>query len=224
MLIDLQVHSNLGSPDSLLSPEEIVGECIESRIDGVALTEHNSCFHSPEIFNDAGLVLIPAREVALAGHHILVLSTDEQMLQSMDGSLTEQAEMFLRDDVACIWAHPGAVAGAGTYPTFRIDPSPVREVVSAIEILNGRHLHFSTEVEVALRLSLETMLPGTAGSDAHRPGDVGRCVTIVDSDRADGAAGVITAIRKGNVEPALNSVWAEKWGSDYRHDLRQYLR
>lgn len=222
MLCDLQVHTTLGSPDSHIAPEELVGSASMAGIHGVAVTEHSSFDHAALRAATKHLLVVPAREVTCGGAHILVLSTDEGLLSDLGGAVDPGDERLRRQDTACIWAHPAAPGGSAAYPPVAPGSEVLRDVICAVELLNGRHLHDHRAIEVAAQLAEALGLPVTGGSDAHRVEDVGRCATRFPDSVGD-PAGIVEALRKGECSPVLNERWAELRGYDYRESLGRYL-
>lgn len=222
MLIDLQVHSNFGSPDSALSYEQIIEGCQNADIQGVALTEHRAVdSKAPAVFARAGLVLVPGREVSCAGAHLLILSADASVFDDLPVLIDPQTLARIRKHAAIVWAHPAAPAGSSAYAPRLPKVGPLKGSIDAVEVLNGRHLHFPDAIGIAQELAAELGVALTGGSDAHREGEVGRCVTAVKAGKSQDASGVVEAIKRGDCRAVLNDLVA---GAPYRSDLAEYLR
>lgn len=191
----------------------------------MALTEHDPPDHADAIshMTAAGLLAVTAREVSCVGAHLLVFSDDQELLRTIPRVVDPHHPMLHRNDIAVVWAHPAAPSGSSAYAPVAADPERLRGVVHAVEILNGRHLHFPEAVDRAEQLAAELGVGRTAGSDAHRPEDVGRCFTAMDADPSRATSGVVDAIRDGRVEPVLSRAWAVSQGYDYRTSLERYL-
>lgn len=225
MKIDLQVHTALGSPDSQIDPLALPNLCRDRGLDGVALTEHRqSSFHQIcQLMASEGLTLIPAREVSCGAAHLLVLCEDEHLLETLTPLVSHEHPVLAQEGVAVIWAHPAAPAGSSAYaPSIKRD-SAIEAILSGVEVLNGRHLHFAAAVEGAESLARQTHLAATAGSDAHTEEDLGRCFTEIDCQLTEGVSGVIKAIRSGLTRPVLSADWASRRGQVYRSSLQEYL-
>lgn len=225
MKIDLQVHTLPASRDSIIEASDLPEACVRSGIDGIALTEHDPPDHSEAIaqMTAAGLLAITAREVSCIGAHLLVISEDEDLLRELPRVVEPTHPLLGRRDVAVIWAHPAAPSGSSAYAPVSADPERLRGVVHAVEVLNGRHLHFPDAVERAEQLAAQLGVGRSGGSDAHRQEDVGRCFTEIDADASDGTAGVVEAIRVGRVAPVLSRAWSASQDYDYRSSLTRYL-
>lgn len=221
----MQVHTTEGSDDSQLDPRELVNGCVHAGLDGVGITEHSASVMTgtAEMLAAAGLVLVPGREVSCGIAHLLVFSTDQDLLMRLPRSISLVEPALSHPDVACVWAHPAAAGGSGAYPPFIPPGEQVSKLVHAVEVLNGRHLAFGASVTIAVELAASLGLNSTGGSDAHDVADVGRCFTEVDARPQDGASGVIRAIRGGATRPVLSEMWARSHGYDYREDLERFL-
>lgn len=171
---------------------------------------------------DHGRKLLPGREVAFGSHHVLVFSADEDLLRSLPEKPT--AEQLADAALACLWAHPAFPGGAGVYPPMVPDSGRMKEFLSAVELLNGRRMHVADGISQAADAARQLGLPLTAGSDAHRPDEVGKCFTEVDVDDAADATTVVAAIRAGRVAPHLSAPWAALHGYDYRQELAGFVK
>ncbi len=226
MLVDLQIHTSVASPDSVITPEELAHSAKEVGLDAVAVTEHRPPTFDVlrEALEDKEIVLLPGREVSLLGAHVLVLSEDEELLKALPPLVLASDSLLQHEHIALVWAHPAAPAGSSAYPPSVFGHAGgLLDLIHGIEVLNGRHLHFEASVGQAETIAAGYNLGMTGGSDAHRPSDVGRCATFVESLSEDGAAGLVGAIRAGRTRPVLNERWAAARSYDYRPSLQRYL-
>jgi PHP domain-containing protein len=221
--IDLQVHSALGSGDSKIQPEELAEACLSSGLDGVGLTEHAPTRYERlrESFEEAGLTLVPGREIASGSHHILVFSADEDLLWSLP--VRPSPGQLADSKLACVWAHPAFPGGASVYPPMVPDYRGLSEFIRGVELLNGRRMHLPEGIAAATEAARSLGLPLTSGSDAHRVDEVGKCFTEISAETSD-ATGIVAAIRAGAVRPHLSAPWAEVHGYDYRRELAEFLK
>jgi predicted metal-dependent phosphoesterase TrpH len=222
--LDLQVHSVLGSGDSVIQPDELADACVSAGIDGVGLTEHSTTRYEElrSALEDRGCKLLPGREVAFGPHHVLVFSADEDLLRSLPTK--PAAEQLADPALACLWAHPAFPGGAGVYPPMVPNHDRMKEFLNAVELLNGRRMHVADGISQAFDAARQLGLPLTAGSDAHRPDEVGKCFTEVEVEDGADTAAVVEAIRAGRVAPHLSAPWATLHGYDYRQELAGFLK
>lgn len=156
-------------------------------LDGVALTNHDYYADFDPIVNRP--LLVPGIEITTTAGHVLVVGPDPPS-RTDPGSLTPAEVVERAHDRGCvaIIAHP-----------FR--RSRVRESgadFDAVEI-NGKHTDHIGRVQ---ELSETLELPIVGGSDAHFPFESGRAATRIDATELTPET-VVTAIRKGKVEPRL---------------------
>lgn len=207
MLIDLHTHTSRYSWDSTLTADELIDLAKEAGLDGICLTEH-------DFFWDADDVLRLSRK-----HEFLVLPGVE--INTDDGHILCYGLGFYKYGMHRVNELAHHVNGAGgvmvaAHPYRRQLPrdqlsesdyeaavqrssrNPAYGYCVALERFNGRGK--PAENGFAAEVCDVVGLPCTAGSDAHSPGDIGRCATeFVDS--IDGLAGLIEALRKGRHRP-----------------------
>lgn len=187
MIIDLHVHTTLGSDDSLIEPDALIEIAKSQRLDGVCVTEHGN--QRPK-----GLEELAAR------HNFLVMGGIEAgtewgdlLIFGLDGfprRLYRARDLcrFVRENGGVmVLAHPfrqelsprpGVRAAAIT-----VEEACQREVlqfVDAVEVANG----FATDEDVRFSRDVCARLgmKGTGGSDAHAVQEIGFCVTLFDHD------------------------------------------
>lgn len=175
MKIDLHVHTS-HSYDASGSPEEVLAQAAEIGLDGIAITEHNS-YHKTEIFLELApyydLVVFAGAEVPTLLGHYLVFSENISQWNPYCHSLRNAQDLV--DDVnsqggAIISAHPYRFGlGFGGREVKKL------KGLSAIEVYNGGN--HNGDNKSAMQIASEMNLPGTAGSDAHRIEEIGRCYT-----------------------------------------------
>lgn len=221
MLFDLQVHTQLGSPDSEMTPGQAAAAARQVGLQGVALTEHLECDLTAALaeFEAAGVVALPGREVSCLGAHLLLVASNLGSLRDVPRTVGPDDAVLRLNDVGVIWAHPGAPSGSSLYPPHLPQEELLQGVVHCVEVLNGKHLHLHQTVEVAEGLRARLNVGGVAGSDAHGPAEVGRCATEL---AASSAREAVAEIRAGRTSPVLVSSWGPG-GYDYRTSLKEYL-
>jgi predicted metal-dependent phosphoesterase TrpH len=189
MVVDMHVHTSVGSPDSNLTPPRLLEAAREVGLDGVVVAEHDGAWPGErlELFRqESGLFVCSGREWETDFGHIIVLGLDSEAQEiERVGDLHRLARA---QGVFVILAHPFRFFPSHSNRLFgrQYDPSsltaaelaqhPVFELVDAIEVLN----YACTEKENQLAQEAAQVLgkPAVAGSDAHTYMEVGRCVTI----------------------------------------------
>lgn len=213
--VDLHAHTRFfhGFPGRPTAFDPIGAQllALSSRVahlDGVALTNHDYYAEFDPIPNRTQFV--PGVEISTTLGHVVVVGPNPPS-PTAPGRLTPEAVVDLAHDRGCaaIIAHP-----------FR--GSRVRESDAAFDAveINGKHPERIGRVrELAERLDL----PIVGGSDAHFPFEVGSVFTSVDVPALTPEA-VVSAIRKGRVEPAVRENRADGlMRTAYRY-VHRYVR
>jgi predicted metal-dependent phosphoesterase TrpH len=186
MRIDLHTHTRPRSPCSSLDPPDLVREAARLGLDGICLTEHQVLWQPEEIAELAGgsgLRILRGNEFTTNQGDVLVFGFEEDIKELL--TIEELRANVTAAGGFMIAAHP--FRGFKTFGIGQLQMTvaqacsrKVFDFVDAIEIGNGKLS--DEENEMAARVAAELGLPGTAGSDSHRQGEVGRWVT--DFERA----------------------------------------
>ncbi len=189
MVVDMHVHTSIGSPDSNLTPPRLLEVAREVGLDGLVIAEHGDPWASERLERfrqESGLFVCSDREWETDFGHIIVLGLDSDV-QGIERA-DELHRLARAQGAFVILAHPFRFFPSHSNSLFgrQYDPSsltaaelaqhPVFELVDAIEVLN----YACTQKENQLAQEAAQVLgkKGVAGSDAHTYTEVGRCVTI----------------------------------------------
>jgi predicted metal-dependent phosphoesterase TrpH len=188
--MEMHVHTNPASSDSMLDPHDLVRIAQEDGLTGVNLTEHDKVLepHHPrelqeeheDFFVNFGM------EVSTDLGHMLAIGLREYLPG------IRRAEK-LREELDAVGgflivAHPfrrlfDPVTAMRTGETFDLTAEqaaemPVFEIVHGIEILNGANT--VKENEFAAEVATIRGVAGTGGSDAHSTSGVGQFTTAFE--------------------------------------------
>lgn len=200
MIIDLHIHTNLGSICSQLGPDELLERAQLLGIDAVCVTEHHShrgankmvefaagsgypVFRGVEIYTELGDMLVYGLKRETRYH----LTTFEELV-----------EMAEEDGAVIIPAHPCRGWGRKRRNP-NVFPEEVLGHIVAIETHNGVNNIRCNEAAAAV--AEKYGLPGTGGSDAHAIWQVGKCVTVFEKDIGSEEE-LIAELREGRFFPA----------------------
>ena len=189
MVVDMHIHTSIGSPDSNLTPPRLLEAALEVGLDGLVIAEHGDPWDSERLERfrqESGLFVCSGREWETDFGHIVVLGLDREV-QGIERA-DELHRLARAQGAFMILAHPFRFFPSHSNRLFgrQYDPSsltatelaqhPVFELVDAIEVLN----YACTQKENQLAQEAAQVLgkKGVAGSDAHTYTEVGRCVTI----------------------------------------------
>ncbi len=217
-IFDLHVHTNRGSPDSALTPAEMVEESGRVGLTGVMVTEHVGWPRQDfeEFARDQDLILIRALELYTPLGHIITLGLDGYVT-GYNGDI--ETIRRLRQEVDrvggfMILAHPFryllSLPGVYTQNLLYADWSPVPttpeeavrhpifELVDEVEVVNGANNEAENRFakEVVQLLSFN----GTGGSDAHSNNGLGKGATVFNGEIRS-QADLLEALRAGDFFP-----------------------
>jgi predicted metal-dependent phosphoesterase TrpH len=217
MIIDMHVHTTLGSADSSLTPAALVEGARAAGLDGVVIAEHVRQW-TPEqvrcLQAESGLFVYPAVEWVCEYGHVLVLGVDAET--RFTGPLQEMRRIVQAQDGYMILAHPFRYFPGSMSLLFnrwpnhaRLSPDelsthPAFGLVDEIETLNNH----CTDSENGRALAVACTLGrrGVAGSDAHGRDELGRCVTVFEQPIEDGTD-LLRQLRSGSFHTRRNDVW-----------------
>lgn len=193
---DLHTHT-FYSPDSITSPERLVGECRRRGIDCLAVTEHNTIKGALAVREIASFQVIVGEEVRSAQGEILGLFLTEEVPPGL--SPEETVQRIIEQGGLVGIPHPfDRFRGALEYEAMR----QLAAHIHFIEAFNARTT-FPGDNGRALRYAQGNGLPVTAGSDAHSPWEVGRA--YVEMSPFDGPQSFLAALRTGRIVGQLSN-------------------
>ncbi|HID19243.1 TPA: PHP domain-containing protein [Candidatus Bathyarchaeota archaeon] len=194
--IDLHVHTNY-SGDSKLTIEALASSALENELDGVAITDHDTCEALKQVkkLEEQGLLVIPGIEISSSDGHIIGLGINKLIPSGLPADETIREIKRL-----------GGIAIAA-HPLCPFKKSVGEEVLrtagfNAIEVLNASTLPiiYASEARKLNRLCEELKLPQVGGSDSHTPETVGRAYTLVEVEERTVRA-VVKTVRNGKTIP-----------------------
>ena len=217
-VFDLHVHTNQGSADSALTPEEMVTEATRLGLTGIMITEHTGWARPEfeEFAKDQELVLVNSLEMYTPLGHIITLGLDKYVT-GYNGDI--ETIRTLRREVdrvggVMVLAHPfrHLLESRGNYtqnilferwdevPTTPevAATHPIFDLLDEIEVVNGGNL----ENENRFAQSVAELLgfQGTGGSDAHSTNGLGKGSTVFPGDIRN-QADLLEALKSGEFFP-----------------------
>lgn len=194
--VDLHNHTHY-SPDSILSPERFVRECLRRGLDCVAVTDHNTIRGALVVREIADFPVIVGEEIRTADGEIIGLFLEEEVPRGLSG----------RETIERIKEQGGLVGIPHPFDRTRraLREDQMRALVDRIdyiEALNAR-IVFPGNNRQAQEFAREHGLPMSPGSDAHSAGEVGRVYAEVRP--FDGVADFKEALRGAALQGRLSS-------------------
>jgi predicted metal-dependent phosphoesterase TrpH len=181
LIVDLHIHTNLGSICSQLGPDELLERVQALGIDAICVTDHHSHRGADKMIayaEGSGYPVFRGVEIYTNLGDMLVFGMKRETRYHLT-TFDELVEMTEADGAIIIPSHPCR----GWDPKHRHEhtfPSELLGHIVAIETLNGANKTRSNRL--ALDVAEELGLSGTGGSDAHALWQVGRCVTVFERD------------------------------------------
>jgi len=168
---DFHMHTSF-SGDCATSPEVVVKRCLESGLDCIAVTDHNSIRGALEVRKLAAshpdFTVIVGEEVKSSQGDIIGLFLEEEVPKGL--SPLETVRRIKDQGGLVVVPHPFDTIRRGP-----LSPAALREVlpyVDLIEVLNARTI-IPRDLGRCRRLADETGITPVAVSDAHTPGELG---------------------------------------------------
>ena len=217
-LLDLHVHTNQGSADSGLTPEDMVADARRLGLTGIMVTEHDGWpRHDFEAFQRTvdDIVLIRALEVYTPLGHVITMGLDghvagygdsveviRNMRRIVDGA---GGYMILAHPFRFLFDLPHYTQNMLFQDAERIPKTaeeaakhPVFALVDEVEVVNGGNIE--VENRFAQEVAAIHGFWGTGGSDAHSLDGLARGVTAFRGDIRH-EADLLEALRAGDFAP-----------------------
>jgi predicted metal-dependent phosphoesterase TrpH len=191
MLIDLHCHTRY-SPDSLTTVEALLYWMDRRGLDMVSITDHNTIAGALDFQSRAPDRFLVGEEIKTSQGELLALFVVEEVPPGL--SIQETIDRVRVQGGLVGVSHPlDRVRGEAVGPDVLDD---IHIQLDFVEVLNARTT-FPSDNQRARELAARWGLPGSAGSDAHAPFEVGRA--YVNIAPFDGPAGFLDGLARGQV-------------------------
>lgn len=157
------------SPDSLTTPKRLLEVCRRKSIDRVIVTDHNSITGALEAKQLDPERVIIGEEIMTTKGELLAFFIKEEIPPLL--SPQETIRKLREQDAFISVSHPLDKLRKGAWEMEEL--IKIAPFVDAIETFNARCM-FPSYNHAAQVFAKEYKLPGTAGSDAHAPFEIGR--------------------------------------------------
>jgi predicted metal-dependent phosphoesterase TrpH len=208
MRCDLHIHS-MYSPDSKTTPEQIMSRCVETGIDCIAVTDHDTIAGAVALKRIAPFKVIVSSEIHTREGEVIGYFLSEEI----------PGKLPAMETVKLIKQQGGLVGVPHPFDALRgsaIERRALDEIlpdVDIIEVFNARSIyrHHNT---MARQFADRHKLPASAGSDAHTPDEIG--TTYVEMPDFKGKDDFLAALAQGRIvgRPSsplvhVRSTWAK---------------
>jgi predicted metal-dependent phosphoesterase TrpH len=195
--VDMHTHSEY-SPDSRTPLAEQAKAVRGAGIDVVCATDHNTIAGALRLREMAdGFRVIVGEEVSTRDGELLGLFLEREIPRDLSG---EETIARIRDQGGIVVV-PHPFSRNRRYHFRRDALDRVWPTVDAIEVFNAREA-FAGDNRRAAAYAAERDLAGAAGSDAHRPAEVGRA--YVEMAEFVGRDDFVEALRSGTAHGQLS--------------------
>ena len=179
--IDIHLHTSRYSPDSNITPEQMIIDAKAAGLTSLAITEHDTLWPLDELAElnarpDAkGLVILGGVEVSAREGHFLCFGL--KSLKNIEPGI------LLKDLVSEVQAQNGAIVAAHPFrwdQDFRAILDEHGPVFQALE-LASKNVEPECRAQVENVLRQHPKLMATGSSDDHQPGQIGCYFTEFDA-------------------------------------------
>ncbi|KAA3643578.1 MAG: PHP domain-containing protein [Chloroflexi bacterium] len=204
--VEFHCHT-IYSKDSLTKPEKLVDTCRKRGIDRAVVTDHNTIAGALKAREIDPERVIVGEEIMTQQGELLAAYVQDEVPAGLDAFKTIE---ILRDQKAFISvSHPFDRLRSGHW-----QPEVLQEIaplVDAIEVFNARCFPSSFNKEAQDFAHLEN-IPGTVGSDAHAPFELGMATMLLPE--FNDAESLLAAIRQAQFDVSYSGPWvrlASRW-------------
>jgi predicted metal-dependent phosphoesterase TrpH len=207
---DHHVHTTRYSPDSFISPAELIGHAREAGLDGVVITEHDHLWMEDELEElrgqADGLVVLAGAEVSAMEGHFLVYGLPDLSEVPPGVSLAELIQVVRRHEAAVVAAHP--YRWDQDFDRILADHGPCFE---ALELVSN-NITPQTRRLTERALGRHPGLSATGSSDGHAPKVVG-CYYTEFPGPIGTMAEFVAALKRREGRPGSSGRWPQTSGS-----------
>ena len=207
MKADLHIHTKY-SLDCNTSLEQIISRCEEIGINCIAIADHGTVEGALKIQDIAPFPVIVAEEILTHHGEIMGMFLKEGISSGLSAEETISS-IRAQGGLVCI-PHPFSVFRASALDTNMLEE--MIEQIDIIEVFNARSLLHRSSAKAQI-FAQKYGIPGSAGSDAHTPCEIGN--GYVEMPEFNGRDDFLDALAEGKVfghrtNPLvhINSVWA----------------
>jgi len=184
MILDLHIHTRIGSGDSNIEYDDLVPRAKKAGLDGICITEHSNkkTGVADHISRKYGFLVLEGFELSTEFGDVLVYGMDQLPLSLF--RLEDIRRHVLEEGGVMFAAHPfrseiTRPVMRGQAPNVTLDQAIYRDLftlVDGIEVINGWSCQ--EEVDFTYRVTESLGLWASGGSDAHSPKQIGSCATV----------------------------------------------
>jgi hypothetical protein len=197
MRVDLHCHTCY-SRDSLTTYDELLHAMDRHGLDKVAITDHNIIAGAREFYARAPDRFLVGEEIKTTHGEMIALFIEEKIPPGLSPQAT----------IARVHAQRGLIGAPHPLARLRSEAlgrrtlEAIHEQLDFLEVFNAR-ISFARDNRLARELAVRWGLPGSAGSDAHAPSEVGRA--YIEISPFDDPASFLDSLAQGQIGGRLSS-------------------
>jgi predicted metal-dependent phosphoesterase TrpH len=184
MILDLHIHTRIGSGDSSIEYDELVPRAQEVGLDGICITEHShkKSGVAEDISQKYGFLVLEGFELSTEFGDVLIYGLDNVPLSLF--RFNDIRRYVVENGGVMFAAHPfrseiTRPVMRGQIPNLTLEQALNRDLflmVDGIEVVNGWSCQ--EEIDFSLRVTESLDLRASGASDAHSPEQIGSCATV----------------------------------------------
>ena len=198
--IDHHVHTSRHSPDSIISPTDLILRAKRAGLDAVVITEHDYQWQADELAGlnarSDGLVVLSGAEISAREGHFLVYGLPNLDDVPPGVALGDLLKVVRKHNAAIVAAHP--FRWEQDFPALIAQHGPSFHGVELV----SNNVTPATRKQTAAALRV-TPMPATGSSDGHVPEAVGCYYTEVPG-LVRSMADFVLALQRGETCPRHN--------------------
>jgi len=205
---DLHIHTKY-STDCNTSLEQIISHCQKTGINCIAVTDHGTIEGALKMQSIAPFLVIVAEEILTPHGEIMGMFLREGIPSGL--SVEETISRIRAQDALVSIPHPFDIFRRSALDGKIIEE--LAEQIDVIEVFNSRSLLHRSSAKAQI-FAQKYGIPGSAGSDAHTPYEIGNA--YVEMPEFNGKDDFLNALAKGRIfgrrtNPLvhLNSAWTK---------------
>ena len=199
MRVDLHCHTCY-SRDSLTTYDELLRGMDRRGLGKVAITDHNVIAGALDFYARAPDRFLVGEEIKTTHGELIALFIEERIPPGLSP----------QDTIARVHAQGGLIGAPHPLDRLRSEAlgrrtlEAIHEQLDFLEVFNAR-ISFARDNRLARELAARWGLPGSAGSDAHAPSEVGRA--YIEIPPFDDPASFLDSLAQGQIGGRLSGPW-----------------
>ena len=206
MILDLHIHTRIGSGDSNIEYDDLVPWAKKAGLDGICITEHSNKKSglADDISQKYGFLILEGFELSTEFGDVLVYGIDQLPLSLF--RLEDIRRYVIEEGGVMFSAHPfrseiTRPVMRGQTPHVTLEQALSRDLftlVDGIEVANGWSCQ--EEIDFSYRVTESLGLWASGGSDAHSPEQIGSCATVFQNAIAC-EDDLVKQLKQGSIKP-----------------------